>query len=224
VSEVNSKAASEVVGALMVITLITTTAGLLYVIASPVIAQSQESIKLRKAEFDMLELKEKLERVRFMVETNATYNLRLVGVSAEFKNEPILVIGGDTYSISSIRISGSGWSVYYESGAVIERLPSYGKMVSDPMIYYDASTDTLTMPVIMFTGNKSIGGTGTLTLHFSISNVERISGNTINLRSDNADVWCDYFIKIGLSPTCTPNTVTLSTSNTSIVLYEVNVR
>jgi len=62
-----SKAASEVLGALMVITLITTTAGLLYLIASPIISQSQESIKLRKAEFDMLELKEKIERVRYMV-------------------------------------------------------------------------------------------------------------------------------------------------------------
>ena len=219
----NSKAASEVVGALMVITLITVTAGLLYVISSPVIAQSQESIKLRKAEFDMLELKEKLERVRFIVETNATYNFKLVGVSAEFKNEPIVVINGDTYNISSIKISSGSWKVYYENGAVIERTSSYSKMVSDPTIYYEPSTKTLTIPVIMFKGNKSFGGSGSVMLHFSISNVERISGNTISITSENADVWCEYFKKIGLSPSCTPTTVTIPPSNTSIVLYEVNV-
>lgn len=217
------KAASEVLGSLMVITLITTTAGLLYVISSPVIAQSQESIKLRKAEFDMLELREKLERVRFMVETNATYNLRLTGVSAEFKNEPILEVDGNKYIISSIRISGGGWDVYYENGAVIEKLPSYARMISDPTVYYDASTDTLTMPVIMFTGNKSLGGTGSIVLHFSVSNIERIDGNTITLTSDNADVWCEYFKKVGLTPTCTPTTVSFYASNTSIVVYEVRV-
>ena len=218
-----SKAASEVLGALMVITLITTTAGLLYLIASPIISQSQESIKLRKAEFDMLELKEKIERVRYMVETNATYNLRLVGVSAEFKNEPVLVIDGNTYVLSTIKITGNGWEVSYQNGAVIERTSFYSKMVSDPNVYYEPSTSTLTIPVIMFKGNTSLGGTGSVTVHFSISNVKRIEGSTITLSSDNADVWCDYFKKIGLSPICNPAAVTLPALNTSIVLYEVNV-
>ncbi len=220
----DEKAASEVVGALMVIILITTTAALLYIIASPVIAQSQESIKLRKAEFDMLELKEKIERVRFMVETNATYTLRLTGVSAQFKNEPIVEIDGNSYNISSIMIKGSGWIVYYEDGAVIERLPSYAKMVSDPMIYYEASADKLTLPIIMFRGDKSLGGTGSVTLHFSISDIERIAGNSFRITSENADVWCDYFTKIGVSPTCTSNTVSFSVSEVSIVIYEVSVK
>jgi len=75
----------------------------------------------------------------------------------------------------------------------------------------------------MFKGNTSLGGTGSVTVHFSISNVKRIEGSTITLSSDNADVWCDYFKKIGLSPICNPAAVTLPALNTSIVLYEVNV-
>jgi flagellin-like protein len=53
------KAVSEVVGALMVLAMIVTVAGILYVISFPVISSGQDNVKFRNAFFDLFELREK---------------------------------------------------------------------------------------------------------------------------------------------------------------------
>lgn len=219
----SKKAASEVLGSLLVVAVITTTAALLYTISYPVIGQGEESVKARKAYFDLMSLRETLERVRFMVETNSTYNLYLSGSTVYFRNEPVVYVDGTPYQVSSIVISGKGWTLYYENGAIIERTTSYVKMLSFPGIYYTGNT--LTMPLIVFVGGEKIGGgTGKVTLNFGISRVFRVMGTDIRIESSNAEVWCSFFQELGVSPTCTPGNVTFTVPNASIAVYEISVK
>ncbi len=81
----NSRGASEVLGALLVISLIVSIAGILYMMSYPIINDSEETVKYRKAYFDLLEVREKIENVRSGLEFNSTYVLRLSDVSFSFK-------------------------------------------------------------------------------------------------------------------------------------------
>lgn len=223
----SEKAVSEVVGVLMVIAIITATAGMLYVLSYPILNDSEENVKFRKAYFEMLELKEKIENVRLSLEPNATYTARLIGVSLTFENSPIITINGTQYIVSSIRFSGSGWSVYYENGAIIERRGTWSKILQYPNIHYDSGSDTLTMPVIIFVGNKSVGGEGRVTISLSITNVTRLEVDNceIKISSSNIDAWKEFFDDIGLSvPPPSDNTITFTVSKLSSTIYEVSVR
>ncbi len=223
----SQKAVSEVVGVLMVIAIITATAGMLYVLSYPILNNSEENVKFRKAYFEMLELKEKIENVRFSLEPNATYTARLIGVSLSFENSPNITINGTQYVVSSIKFLGNGWSVYYENGAIIERRGAWSKILQYPNIHYDSGSDTLTMPVIIFVGNKSVGGEGQVTINLAITNVTKLemSNCDIEVSSSNIDAWKEFFDDIGL-PISPPsgNTISFSVSRLSSTIYEVSVR
>jgi len=224
---VNKKAVSEVVGVLMVISIITVTAGLLYVLSYPILNNSEENVKFRKAYFEMLELKEKIENVRFSLEPNATYTARLIGVSLTFENKPVITIDGTQYVVSSIKFMGNGWSVYYENGAIIEKRGEWSRILQYPNIHYDNKSKTLTMPIIKFTGNKSVGGEGRVTINLAITNVtkpEPISNCEIKITSSNIDAWEEFFDDIGLSTSLSDNTISFTVDRLSLAIYEVSIK
>ncbi|MDK2877278.1 MAG: hypothetical protein PWQ22_1688 [Archaeoglobaceae archaeon] len=215
----NSKGVSEVVGALMVVSLIVATAGLIYVISNPILFSSQENIKYRKAFFDLLELKEKIENVKSGVEANSTYTVRLSGASLAFENRPVLIVDGREIIIASIKISGSGWELWYENGAIIEKYG--GRMYHLPKIYYDPQ-GTLTMDVIQFAGNTSIGGTGYVTLSLKLASVEKkeYSNASVAMISENSEAWKKFFREIGLE---VDGSLTFNVSRLLLTIYRVEV-
>lgn len=221
----NNKAVSEVVGALMVIAIIATTAGIVYVIANPFLSSSKENVKCRKALFDALELKEKIDNVKSGLQFNSTYTLRIAGASFSFENLPVMYINNKSTEISSIKIAGNGWELYYEDGAVIESRYGYSKMLHFPSIYYDSETNTLTMPVIKFTGKKSAGGQGYLTINFRLENVsvEEYNDAVVSIQTLNAEAWKKFFDKIGLPTTLSSDSVEFNVSKLVITIYEVGI-
>lgn len=218
----NFRAASEVVGALMVISLIVSVAGILYAMSYPIIAENEETIRYRKAYFDLLEIREKIENVRSGFEFNSSYALRLSGVSISFQNEPIIFVNETMLDLSSIKISGSGWELYYENGAIFERRLNYLKILHYPDIYYDTTTDTLTMPIIKFTGNMSAGGKGILTLNLKLQSVSKhpCSNCTVKIVSSNHEGWKNFLKEIGVS-ILEDN---FKVSKLDIAIYEVRIQ
>ncbi|MFP3909772.1 MAG: hypothetical protein ACLFVI_04050 [Archaeoglobaceae archaeon] len=220
----NEKGVNEIVGTLMILLVVSITVTFLYVSAHPVITNSQESIKYRNSHFDLLDLKDKLDRIRFGVESNATVKITLSHTSVELKNRPILSINSTNYSVSSISFKGNDWDLVFENGAVIERRGNSALMLSSPNLYFQG--DTLNMPVISFKGNISAAGSGSRTFTAALINSTLLHQGPadIKLYTENKDAWRDYFDEIGLSHSVSGNEITSTVQNSHIVLYEVRLQ
>ncbi|MCS7122222.1 MAG: hypothetical protein NZ895_06465 [Archaeoglobaceae archaeon] len=221
-----SKGVSEVVGALTVILLIVSVAGILYIMSYPIISDSEEAIKYRKAYFDLLEINEKIENVGSGLQYNSTYTLRISGLSFNFENEPIFILNNRSLRVSSIKVFGNGWEILYENGAIIERRISYSKLLHYPSIYYDREKDVLTLPIVKFSGAQAIGGKGHVTLNFKLNNVERgyLSNCTMKIISSNPNIWKNLLNDIGISNvTVSGKEVTFTVSRLEFTIYEVQV-
>ncbi|MEM4616592.1 MAG: hypothetical protein QXY19_06275 [Archaeoglobaceae archaeon] len=219
----NDDAVSEVVGALMVILLIVLVAGFIYTIAYPIIMDNEETIRHKKAYFDLLEISEKIENVRSGFEFTSSYFLRLSGVSFSFQNEPIVFLNNNTFNLSSIKVSGKGWELYYENGAIFERSSGDLRVLYYPNIYYDVETDTLTLPVIKFNGSKSLGGTGTIMLNLRLENISKLSLSNCNIKiiSSNSEGWKNFLREIGID--ITGSEIDFTVSSAEVTIYEVRI-
>ncbi|MFP4559439.1 MAG: hypothetical protein ACLFO6_08085 [Archaeoglobaceae archaeon] len=220
----NEKGVNEIVGTLMILLVVSITVTFLYVSAHPVITNSQENIKYRNSHFDLLDLKDKLDRIRFGLESNATVKITLSHTSVELKNRPILSINSTNYSVSSISFKGNDWDLVFENGAVIERRGNSALMLSSPNLYFQG--DTLNMPVISFKGNISAAGSGSRTFTAALINSTLLHQGPadIKLYTENKDAWRDYFDEIGLSHSVSGNEITSTVQNSHIVLYEVRLQ
>jgi len=189
--KIPERAVSEVVGALMVLMVIVTVAGILYVISFPVISSAQDNVKFRNAFFDLFELREKIERVRSGLEPKSMHKIHFYDNSINFKNEPVIRIGNSNYTVASISVTGSGWTLTYENGAVIEKR-GYERMLSAPNINYN--NETLYLPVIILRGNFSAGGRGEINLYLSLKNSYLLTGNgSIAFYSKHLQAWKEFF-------------------------------
>lgn len=216
------KAVSEVFGALMVLLMIITVAGILYTISYPVIWSGQDDVKFRNSFFDLFELREKIDRVRAGLEPMSVHKIQFYDSSIEFKNEPIIRIGNLNYTVASIKIRGSGWTLTYENGAIIENR-GHMRMLSAPNINYN--NGTLYLPIIILKGNFSAGGRGEATLFLSLNNSYSLSGkNTIVIYSSNAKAWKEFFNVIGVGYIAYNDRIEIPNVNYYAVFYEVRVK
>ena len=214
------RASSEVAGAALILGIITITVAFLYVSSYPTISKSEEYIRYRNSYFDLLELKDKIDRIRTGVEPKATATIKLTGVSISFRNEPIIVVDGVSYNVSSISISGRDWELIFENGAIIERRGKTVNMLSYPSVYFD---EKLTMPIISFSGNISFAGRGACQITLSLENVTLIRGSSIKIITSNAKAWKDYFDSIGLNYSASGNEINI-TANSYVIFYEVGLK
>ncbi len=217
----NEKGVNEIVGTLMILLVVSITVTFLYVAANPVISESQENIKYRNSHFELLNLKDKLDRIRFGVEPNATVQVTLSRTSVTLKNKPILSINSTNYSVSSIIFKGDDWNLIFEDGAVIESRGNSAVMLSSPSVYFQSNT--LNMPVISFKGNISAAGSGTRTFTATLVNATLLHQGpaTIKLYTENTNAWEDYFDDIALSYSASENEITFTVQDSHIVFYEV---
>jgi len=216
-----SNAVSEVVGALMVLVVIMAVAGILYVMSYPVILSGQENVKFRNAFFDLFELREKIERVKSGLEIKSTYRIQFYDSTVEFKNEPVIRIDNLNLTVASIRISGSGWTLIYENGAIIES-GRYERMLSAPNINYNG--ETLYLPIIVLKGNFSAGGRGNFELHLSLKKSYSLTGNgSIVLYSKNINAWKQFFDEINVEYNFYGDRIELQNLSYYAVVYEVSL-
>jgi hypothetical protein len=217
------KGVSEVVGTLLIMLVISATVAVLYVSSHPLIFKSKENIKYRNAYFDLLDLKDKLDRIRFGIEPNASIALSLAGTSASFKNEAVITINSTNYNVSSISYAGNGWELVFEDGAIIERRGDKARMLLAPSVYL--AGNTLNMPIISFTSTVFAGGRGIETFTATLENVSLLKQGPaiIKINTRNADAWKDYFDSIGLAYLASGNEITI-VSDSYIVLYEVRLK
>ncbi|MCS7143935.1 MAG: hypothetical protein NZ879_02815 [Archaeoglobaceae archaeon] len=218
----NLKAVSEVVGALMVLLMIVTVAGILYTMSYPVVWSGQDNVKFRNSFFDLFELREKIERVRSGLEPMSAHKIQFYDNSIEFKNEPIIRIGNVNYTVASIKIRGSGWTLTYENGAIIENRGN-ARMLSAPNINYN--NGTLYLPIIILKGKFSAGGRGEVNLFLSLNNSYPLSGNnTIVIYSSNIQAWKEFFNVTGVRYTSYSNRIEIPSVNYYAVVYEVGIK
>lgn len=220
----NEKGVNEIVGTLMILLIVSITVTFLYVAANPVITGSQENIKYRNSYFELLDLKDRMDRIRFGVEPNATVKVTLSHSSVNLKNKPILSVNSSNYSVSSISFKGSDWDLIFENGAVIERRGNSALMLSSPSVYYQG--DMLNMPVISFMGNVSAAGSGSRTFTATMVNSTLLHQGpaTVKLYTENTDAWEDYFDDIGLNFSVSGNEIASTVQDSHIVLYEVRLQ
>jgi len=219
--KIPESAASEVVGALMVLMMIVTVAGILYVISFPVISSGQDNVKFRNAFFDLFELREKIERVRSGLEPKSMHKIQFYDSSINFKNEPVIRIGNSNYTVASISITGSGWTLTYENGAIIEKR-GYERMLSAPNINYN--NETLYLPVIILKGNFSAGGRGEVNLYLSLKNSYLLSGSgNVAFYSNNLKAWKEFFDENGIPCTVHQDRIEIPNVNYYAVVYEVSL-
>ena len=217
----SSEAVSEVVGALMVLMVIVSVAGILYTMSMPVISSGQDNIKFRNAFFDLFELREKIERVKSGLEPKSVQKIQLYDYSAEFKNEPVIKIGNKSYTVASIRVIGNGWTLTYENGAIIESGRNE-RMLSAPNINYNDGK--LYLPITILKGNFSAGGRGELSMFLSLNNSYLLTGNgSIVFYSKNLKAWKDFFDSRGINCTVTGNGIEIQNVDYYAVVYEVSL-
>lgn len=207
------------VGTLMITTLIISVASLLYIISYPIIMDNEEGVRFRKAYFDLLEISEKIENVRSGFQYNSTYTLHLSATSFSFSNSLIFILNNKSYNSSTIKISGRGWELYYENGAIIEKRPTYSKLLQYPSVNHE--NNTLTLPIIRFSEERSFGGTGILTLNLKLKKIEKgsIENCTVKIISQNIESWEKFLKDLGI------NVVngTFSVGKVEYIVYEVSI-
>lgn len=219
-----NEAVSEVVGSLLVIVIISVTVMILYITSYPVFYESRDSIQHRNAYFKLVDLKDKIDRIKSGVEPNATITLSLADIPISFRNEGTIAINSTTYQISSISYLGGGWELIFENGAIIERRWDKARMLSAPDVYLAANT--LNMPVISFIGNISAGGKGMESFTATLENASLLKKGPaeIKISTRNSEAWKEYFDSIGLTYTVSGNEVRVTVPNSYVVLYEIRLR
>ena len=214
---------SEVVGTLMIVLLVSLMVGLLFVASQPVIFGSGEAVRERDAYFSLVELREKIDQVRFGAEPSSVARMHLSGVSVAMRNEPIITVNGTSYRVSSIVFYGENWELVMENGAILEVRNDRKVLLFPPPIYL--SGETLTMPIISFNGSVSAGGRGTISVVLTQENVTVVKTGAarVELTSSNAEVWYEFFRDLGVNPSLNGNTVSFTIGDSYIVLYKVRL-
>ncbi len=214
---------SEVVGGVVILFVISLTVGMLFVYAQPVLFKGKDSLLERDAYFSILDVNEKINQVRFGMEPSATMKVHLTDYSVTFRNEPIITVNGTSYNVSSIVFYGDNWEIAMENGAIVGRWGSNTEMLSAPPVYLNGKT--LTMPVISFNGSVSAGGEGYVILTISQENVTILKTGPadIRIKSSNYQIWRDFFMDLGLSPSVSGDEVRVVVEDSYIVLYRVKI-
>ncbi len=189
----NSRAVSEVVGALLTVVVIVTAAGLIYTISHPFISGSIDNINYRNAIKNMAEIKEIVQRMKYGSEISTFKTIQLNGGSiSNSKYFTLRVITShDTeieWEVHSLSIETAGREVVFESGIFLKEYGTINPFpVSEPDLVI--TNDTLYISIYDFNGNFSAGGSK-VTANFrhgftAIFNETK----SIEIESDFCQIW-----------------------------------
>lgn len=187
----NRKAVSEVVGAMMTLAVIVTTAGIIYMISYPTISQNVENINYRNAVKTMAEIKELVERMKYGsgVLTTKTIQLNMGSIYISDGLNITYQHGSQnrTLKLRSLNIELDERTISLESG-IFEKF--YDTVLPIPISKAPiiATNDTIYFVFYNFTGNFSAGGSR-ITMKMEYKNTSKFKTNKLTIESDFCELW-----------------------------------
>ncbi len=185
----NRKAVSEVTGALLVIVVMLTAAGLLYLISYPTVSHGIDTLKYRNAVKNLIELREITERIRMgLEETIVTFPLG-GGSIAVTKNAMSISLtdpsGTKSYQLGDLVVNISSWTLAFETGIFEKDNPI---PISLPIA--TRTSERIYLVFYNFTGNFSAAG-DKITFHVSYVSEERPGDNfaSVTIYSNHCEAW-----------------------------------
>jgi len=164
-SERRSRGVSEVVGYLLVFSIVVTIVSVIYASGMPMVERTKENSALQSMETVFITLQSNIKKVALAQSPVRTMKLNLIkgSISANKNagNITITVDGNDTsIQFGNIEYTLGARKMIYENGAVIESTPGGSIIVSDPPIFFmnDSDNAHVFISVINASGTFSAGG------------------------------------------------------------------
>ena len=156
-SERRSRGVSEVVGYLLVFSIVVTIVSVIYASGMPIVERTKENSVLQSMETVFITLQSNIKKVAL-----AQSPVRTISANKKAGNITITVDGNNTPPIQfgNIEYTLGARKMIYENGAVIESTPGGSIIVSDPPIFFTNSGGKahVFISVINVSGDFSAGG------------------------------------------------------------------
>jgi len=244
---------SEVVGFILVFSIITLAIAIIYVVGYPAIEDSKDRTQLKNMEKNFIVLQSNIEMVAFGESPVKMMRMELGGgtITVNGSDGAITVRttnGGEIFNdlVGTVTYGMKGRrEIIYENGGIWSRYPSGGSVgVSDPRINLRKDLNNTRYLVISIvkinSSTSSTGGKGTVTLTIEnsdpltpIPRIDRAGGTAwINITSDVAPAWKRYFERLNdtmggvnvVSSTSTMCNVTIQYDHLVLNNHTVDVR
>jgi len=207
-----SRGVSEVVGYLLVFSIVVTIVSVIYASGMPMVERTKENSALQSMETVFITLQSNIKKVALAQSPVRTMKLNLIkgSISANKNagNITITVDGNNTPPIQfgNIEYTLGARKMIYELGAVIESTPGGSIIVSDPPIFFTNSSGKahVFISVINASGTFSAGG-GIAEMQIGPYNVSRdthlynssypVTSLNISVTSQYQDAWDRYLNK-----------------------------
>jgi len=160
-SERRSRGVSEVVGYLLVFSIVVTIVSVIYASGMPMVERTKENSALQSMETVFITLQSNIKKVALAQSPVRTMKLNLIkGSISANKIAGTITVNGQTIQFGNIEYTLGARKMIYELGAVIESTPGGSIIVSDPPIFFTNSGGKahVFISVINASGTFSAGG------------------------------------------------------------------
>jgi hypothetical protein len=233
----SESAVSEVIGFIMIFSIVMLAISAIYAVGYPTIQSSKENAQFQNMEQSFMVLQSNINTVAFGQAPVRTLKTSLGGGSLTVYPDAGWIDVSTTtgcicnVTIGAIEYEKNGRSIAYEGGGVWEKYPAGSAIkVSEPKIFVHADNGnrTVSVSIINISGEmSSVGGGGAAsvtvrsipsTYSLNITSLSLGDNVTITVTSYYADAWGRYFNDMGFSVSGTnPVTAEISDVNTLIV-------
>ena len=214
----SESAVSEVIGFIMVFSIVMLAISAIYAVGYPTIQSSKENAQFQNMEQSFMVLQSNINTVAFGQAPGRTLETSLGGGSIAVNSSKGFIIvknGAEWYSgtIGAIEYEKEGRRIAYEGGGVWKKYPAGAALkISEPRIFVHNTSDgnrTVFVSIINISsenGISSVGGEGTASvvvrskpstypLNITYLSTGSGPGDTVNITvtSDYADAWERYF-------------------------------
>ena len=226
----SESAVSEVIGFILVFSIVMLAISAIYAVGYPTIQSSKENAQFQNMEQSFMVLQSNINTVAFGQAPVRTLKTSLGGGSLTvYPSDGSITVspGGWDVPIGAIEYEKNGRSIAYEGGGVWEKYPAGSAIkVSEPRIFVhgDIGNRTVSVSIINISGElSSVGGEGAAsvtvrskTSTYPLSITDPPGDVTITVTSDYADAWERYFNET-LGVPVIGGVATISDVNTLIV-------
>jgi len=160
-SERRSRGVSEVVGYLLVFSIVVTIVSVIYASGMPMVERTKENSALQSMETVFIALQSNIKKVALAQSPVRTMKLNLIkGSISANKIAGNITVNGKPIQFGNIEYTLGARKMIYENGAVIESTPGGSIIVSDPPIFFTNSSGKahVFISVINASGTFSAGG------------------------------------------------------------------
>ena len=140
-SEKRSRGVSEVVGYLLVFSIVVTIVSVIYASGMPMVERTKENSALQSMETVFITLQSNIKKVALAQSPVRTMKLNLIkGSISANKKAGTITVNGQPIQFGNIEYTLGARKMIYELGAVIESTPGGSIIVSDPPIFFTNSS------------------------------------------------------------------------------------